>query len=282
MEMMLGTGKPLSPRRWGLIFFLLMVAMASHASERGGPVITVGNDPACDFTASSSNHGLAQAINAAAMDANGPGETLIRVANTGQYIGYQFAINVVSNQNVRIEGAYINCSSTTPTGPRTIVGPGSASFGQIFRVGSVPTPQTVFLSGFDIQGGDGSNGGALSVGNNNFVIASDLLIQNNNAVSGGGVSIVDSDDGTPTILWLLGDTTISNNDATLFGGGIDCLGEQAEVVLDTDVSVSLNTAGISGGGVSVRNGCEVNQYASFPDGVYSNLAGSGGGYAVSN
>ena len=280
--------------RYFSVLILLMAWVHAHAQigvingtptpasePRGTPVITVGNDPACDFEASSSNHGLAQAINAAAVDANGPGETLIRVANTGNYIGYRFAINVVSDQNLRIEGAYVNCGEITPTGARTLLSPSATQFGPIIRVGEVSSPQTLFLSGFEMRGGIGSNGGAIEVGNNNFVIAEDLLITGNEALSGGGVSLVDLDDGTATTVWFLGDTTITNNDASVFGGGIYCQGAEADVVIDTDVSISLNTAVFSGGGVSVRSGCEFTQYASFPDGVYSNQAGSGGGYAVS-
>ncbi|MBY6205918.1 Calx-beta domain-containing protein [Halomonas denitrificans] len=250
--------------------------------SRGVPVLRVGNDPSCDFTASPSINGLQQAIDAAASDANGAAETEIRLANTGQYVNRRFFINDLADQTVRLVGGFVNCASAGPTGARTVLDRGTASAGPVLLIDQVASLENVFLENLELRGGSGSAGGGMEIRNNNFVIATDVRTTQNSASSGGGIAVGDTNDGTQTLLWLLGDSDVTANTATAFGGGISCSGAQASMVIDTDVSVSGNSTAISGGGLSVRSGCVADVYASFPDGIYENSAGTGGGIAASN
>lgn len=258
------------------------LSVGEGGEARGVPILRVGNDPSCDFTASTVSNGLQQAIDAADSDANGPAETEIRLANTGQYANRRFFINDLADQTVRLVGGFVNCGSATPTGARTVLDRGAASAGPVLLIDAVAGLENVFLETLELRGGDGSAGGGMEIRNNNFVIATDVRTTQNSASSGGGIALSDTSDGTQTLLWLLGDSDVTDNAATVFGGGISCSGAQARLVIDTDVSVSGNSTSLSGGGLSVRSGCIADVYASFPDGIYVNSAGTGGGIAASN
>lgn len=258
------------------------LAAGDGGQARGVPILRVGNDPSCDFTASTATNGLQQAIDAAAGDANGGAETEIRLANTGQYANRRFFINDLADQTLRLVGGFVNCGSATPGGARTVLDRGTASSGPVLLIDAVAGLENVFLENLELRGGDGSAGGGIEIRNNNFVIATDVRTTQNSASSGGGIAVSDSSDGTQTLLWLLGDSDVTDNTATVFGGGISCSGAQASMVIDTDVSVAGNSTAISGGGLSVRSGCVADVYASFPDGIYDNSAGTGGGIAASS
>lgn len=257
-------------------------ANPAHSDARGFPILTVGNDPACDYTASTTSNGLQQAIDAADNDANGPGETEIRIANTGNYANRRYFINDLVDQTVRLTGGFANCAAASPvSGVRTVLRRGSATSGAVLLIDEISALQNVFLENLEFREGDNSSGGGVEIRNNNFVVMTNVWAADNDAGSGGGLSVTDLNDGTQTLLWMLDSNRVFENSAGAFGGGIVCSGTQASVLLDTDVSVNNNRAVFSGGGISLRSGCVLDMYASFPGGVYFNSAGSGGGVALS-
>ncbi len=250
------------------------------ATRGGTPVIRVGNDiGGCDFLATAGNNGLQQAMDAAAVDANGPGLTEIRVANSGDYAGRRYFLNDAAggDQSVMIVGGYSFCDSAAPSG-NTTLNRGGAS-GPVILIDQTAAAQTVFLENLRVQGGAGTNGGGLEIRNNNFVVGTNLIASTNSATDGGGIHLTDTADADPTVLWLLDGSAVSSNTASGNGGGMYCSGNGAVVALDAIVSINSNSAQ-NGGGLFVTGGCGVDSFASFPSGVFSNTAtvNGGGGY----
>ncbi len=252
-------------------------AAQSAPSARGGtPVLTVGNDAACNYLATVGSNGLQQAIDAAAGDANGAGATLIRLANTGTYVNRRFFINDLADQSIEIVGGYSSCSATSPTGT-TFFDRGTATPGPVFLIDAVAAGQVVTLQNLRVTGGDNGSGGGLELRNNNFLLLDDVRVESNTATDGGGLSVADTDDGVSTTVWMLGATRLVSNQATN-GGGLRCSGAGASVVLDTDVTINANSA-VRGGGIRALSGCQVGSFASFPSGIFSNVATEDGGGA---
>lgn len=262
---------------------------AGDAGRRiGVPILTVGNDAGCDHLATPANNGqgLQAALDAAAMDANGAGETEIRLADTGFFSNRRLFVSdsAGGDQTVTLVGGYANCSSTAPTaGARTSITRGTATSGSLLDIDGVTAAQTVSLRNLTISGGDASGGGGIDVGNNNYVLLENVTVSSNTAANGGGIRLLDIADATETILLALDPVRIHSNSASTHGGGIFCQGSGAQILLDADVRIDRNSSGFSGGGIAARSGCVVDSYASLPGGIYLNSAGaSGGGVAVWN
>lgn len=237
------------------------------------PVLRVGDDPFCDYTASPTSNGLQQAIDAALAD--GAGETEIRVANSGSYVNRRYFINDIGDQSLTIIGGFPSCDNLTAS-ETTTLDRGTASSGPVVLIDSVSTPELVSLENLVLRGGDGTTGGALEVRNNNFVILTDVRLTASNATLGGGMAVVDLVDGTTTTAWMLGESSIGGNTASSRGGGIYCFGTDAGIALDSAVAVNGNSA-VTGGGMALRGGCRVDAYSSLPAGIFSNAASDDGG-----
>ena len=253
---------------------------SSARGAGGSNVITVGFDlGGCDFTASSSNNGLQQALDAANQGANAGVNNEIRVARSGDYSGRNYFINdsVQGDQSITIVGGYEFCDSPEP-------GPGLAT--ELDADGSLPGPaififatvdqEVVTLENLRIRNGSNpsGDGGGLAINNNNFVILRNTNITTSTAGDGGGVSITGLPGGN-TVLWLLDGSSLFGNTADARGGGLYCNGADS-VVFDTLTGVSLNEAN-NGGGFYVDAGCNAVSYASSPLGIFFNEAVVDGG-----
>lgn len=243
------------------------------------PIITVGGegDSFCNFLATAPNNGLQQAMDAAAVDTNGPGLTEIRVANSGDYISKNYILNGASgDQTVRIIGGYASCGAATPTPGAVTTLDGSGPLGvPVLLIDQVTAAQTVYMENLRLINGSGFNGGGLEIRNNNLVIGTSLIVTSNASNNGGGINLQDSADADSTALWLLAGSVVSNNTAGN-GGGIYCQGDTASgVVLDAAVALNSNTANTGGG--FYLNGCALVSFASLPSGIFLNSANSNGG-----
>lgn len=245
-------------------------ASRQRATTRGTPILTVGGDAACDYQNGS---GLQAALDAAASDANGTGLTEVRVAKNGDYDSRRYFINDLIDQTVTLIGGYDDCSDTTINGQTVIDGQGIA--GPLVSIDENTGLETVRLEHLSISGASSttSDGGALAIGNNNFVLLDFVSLLSNSAGRGGAVFIDGS--GDDTFLWLVGENTIRFNSAETEGGGIWC-NQSESVVLDDMVLLSDNSAE-NGGGIFTEFGCVVTSYASAPAGILDNSASVDGG-----
>lgn len=255
-------------------------ATTSSGELRGVPVIRVGNDPDCDFTASSVSNGLQTAMDAAAIDANGAGLTEIQVADTGDYTGRRYFLNdaVGGDQTVDVIGGYATCASADPAGD-TILHRDFAA-GPVIFIDGAASPQTITLVNLNIRGAEGTGpAGGVQVGDNNDLVLDDTTVQANTGDRGGGIRIEAGAGGAS--LLLLGDSRIRSNTAQTSGGGIYCSGANATVIVDGAVAVNNNSTDGDGGGFHVDAGCTLVSLSSFPSGIFGNLAvGDGGGGTV--
>lgn len=245
-------------------------------ATQGAPILTVGGDPACDFQDTPGSNGLQTALDAAATDVNGADLTIVRVARSGFYQGRRYFINdpVQGDQDVTVEGGYDDCADSTINGQTIIdlngaAGPGISIFESAVQ-------QTVRLEHLTVRGASSttSDGGALAIADNNFVILDFVSLLSNSAGRGGAVFIDDAGSGN-TFLWLLGSNVIRFNSAETEGGGIWCNQSQS-VVLDDMVLLADNNAE-TGGGIFTEFGCIVTSYASAPAGILDNIAAVDGG-----
>ena len=244
----------------------------------GTPVITVGDDPGCDFTADAVTNGLQQALDAAAADANGADLTEIRVARTGDYTGRRYFINdaVQGDQTVTVVGGYDDCADTTINGQTILDRNGLA--GPVIEITEAAAQETVRLENLTLTGASSTtvDGGGVFVGNNNFVILAGISIAFNGAARGGAAFVDANSDGITTALWLLGTNTIRFNSADTEGGAIHCNGD-GSVVFDTLTEISDNSA-MSGGGLFSDFGCAIASYAGGDVyGIRNNSASVDGG-----
>lgn len=245
----------------------------SYPAARGTtPVITVGGAD-CQFQATPTNNGLQQAIDAAAVDSNGPDLTEIRLSRDAWFRNRTYEINDAAggDQTVTLIGGFDDCSSTTPNGQTEIDLGGIA--GPAFQITEAATQQTVRFENLDIRNAASttSAGGALFIGDNNFVILANNELFFNEAGRGGAIYI----EGSSANLWMLGSNDIRFNSAATEGGAIWCRSAQS-VVLDAQTLISDNDAEL-GGGLFTEFGCSVQSYASEPGGILSNRASVDGG-----
>ncbi len=242
------------PHRLLLPLALMMAAgPASADTFRVG----AGGDPNCSHTT------LFAALVAAA--GNGAGVDTIRIANTQAYAGVLLA---VSGHSLRIEGGYASCGAGSASG-RTVLTGGTGTGTAISTAGT--GAHTLELVNLEIAnsptGGSASRlGGGLRITGNYQVTLRNTLIRNNTAARGGGVYI-DAVPGTRLTLALPA-SSISDNDATISGGGIYCTGP---AVIDWQAGAgavfgnSTTSSGTdpdesgSGGGAALYDGCSMTQ-----------------------
>jgi len=162
---------------------------------------------------------------------------------------------------------------------------------------SIDTPVDVYISGFTITGGSGTDRGSIIGGGIDGYFSSglsitDCQIEGNTADYGGGLIT------SLTGLTQLTDTTFFNNEATVSGGGVyigaggvDMVGttvtansavnggglflDDTEATLDSASEVTSNTASTAGGGAYLSNsdlygGVNANNRAEYGAGILVN------------
>lgn len=269
----------LPPRCRTLLVVALVAAPAAFADTFR---VGAAGDPSCSHST------LFAALIAAA--GNGPGLDTIRIANTQAYTGVALA---VSGHSLRIEGGYATCGAATASGRTTLSGSTGTSTA-ISTSGS--GPHTLELVNLDIAnsptGGSASRlGGGLRITGNYQVTLRNTLVRNNTAARGGGIYI-DAVAGTRLTLALPA-SSVSDNDATISGGGIYCTGP---AVIDwqagagavfgnatTSNGTDPDESG-SGGGAALFNGCDMTQHGGPGlTHLFGNTAVQyGGGYYLRN
>lgn len=258
-------------------------APATSGSDRGVmPVVTVGDDAACDYIANSANSGLGlqEAIDDAVSDANGADETEIRVANTGLYSDGPYFINddIGGDQSLRLIGGFATCASSSPSDVTTI--DASETFSPAILVDMAAGAETIVMENLGITGGNNVDlgGGGLHIGNNNTVLLENVEVWGNSAATGGGIHIEGVDDGTDTVLLGLDLVEIRENTASESGGGIHCQGADVLVAMDSRTIIWGNSAA-EGGGIAARDGCTVNMFSTI---AQNSASGNGGGAHVAS
>jgi fibronectin-binding autotransporter adhesin len=165
-------------------------------------------------------------------------------ANTnaaGSEIEFDSSVFSLSSPQTITLGATLVLSETAA--PEVIDGPGAdvvtVSGGSAVQVFDVDSGVTASISGLTIANGNAPSGGGIDNSANANLTISDCLITSNDATDndGGGGGIVNF--GTLN----LGDTTLTNNNASNSGGGVD---NEGSATL-TNCTVSGNTGGNSGG-----------------------------------
>lgn len=177
-----------------------------------------------------------------------------------------------------LAGGFANCQSDEPTpGVRTVL-----DGNNVQPVLRILDSANVFLFDLDVQGGraNPSGGGIFAAGTGGEILSlSSTLVRGNQAVSGGGISIINtSAQSEPNAMQLLlfGNSAVSNNGADI-GGGIQCTG--ATVMLFDNSHVSLNSTSGNGGGIHAKD-CLLQIRSSGVNGAVlwgNNSGGSGGG-----
>ncbi len=240
------------------------------------PVIRVGADETgCDFFTFSNLNGLQNAIDAAAVDANGPELTVIQVANSADYSGHSYVLNGALDQDIEIIGGFANCNSNQATSTTTLGGSGTV--GSVMEIRASTALQRVFLENLNLRdgGADFDHGGGLEIDSNNHVEILNVAIENNASDIGGGVHIQGDGSTASAVLFVLNGSRIRNNQASLGGGGIFCFAG-GTVVLDAVTALQGNSSAGQGGGFEIRD-CNLLSYASLPGGIFSNEAATEGG-----
>ncbi|PTY01552.1 hypothetical protein DB346_12440 [Verrucomicrobia bacterium LW23] len=180
--------------------------------------------------------------------------TLVNVAGAGRI---QNAVHAVAaNGTVSVAaGTYIENVSINKS--LTLNGAGAATTTmQGTGTGAVLTiasgGHTVNISGITITNGAGSNGGGITIANGGTVTLNAVTVRNNNA-TGSGAGIYSNNARLEII-----DSTIRNNTSTgSNGGGIGIVGASSVFIL-TNSTVSNNTIANYGGGIYITGGITAN------------------------
>jgi len=227
-------------RAIGIFLSGCVLAQSAYAA-----LFTVGDtiQDACDFAT------IQEAIDAAA--ANGPVFDQILIANTGSYQNQALQIG---DQSLVIEGGYDSCQHQAPGAIADIGGNG---VDPVLRIAPGDTAkQYITLYGLRLHGGGtfgiyGTAGGGIYVTNNVTLAVGKTSIDNNGAVSGGGI-FIDGAAGPPTVELDEG-TQVHDNHAQYYGGGIYLEGGQLEIEAD-QVNIDYNHADTDGGGIASVGG----------------------------
>lgn len=239
-------------------------------------VFTVGADGAC-------THGsILAAVSAAA--SNGAGLDEIRVAANQTYSA---VIAPVASHNLTVRGGYSSCTDTTASG-RTVVGGGTTAGNSTFQTSGTAASYQLNLENLELRDGSNANrrGGAVRVEGRFTVTLRNTTVVDNVAARGGGVYIDGANDAE---LVIDAASTISNNTATVSGGGVFCRNNgsvtlEGLVLANTAQDTGSDPAESGNGGGIALYDCFMNQEDS-PGfrGVLANTAlRHGGGYYLRN
>jgi len=233
-------------------------------------VFTVGGDAACGYD------NIQDALDAAH---DLPGEDYVWIASNMSYSGQQL---LVRDQDVDIEGGFVDCSDIDIAGEQTTIS-GSGNSG--WAVITIDGHSNVYMSNVFITGADrdsGASGGGIYFGGSGSLTTQYVTIGANYAGYGGGMNVTAS--GGPVTINLMHDTLIVNNTAEVSGGGIRIEGDTRLYALGDSTSFILNSA-ISGygGALEILGGARADIGSPGYNGlavIYGNDADAGGGIAV--
>jgi len=247
----------------GLVVFALLFAVSARpvlaATITVDTVTDEFNDPGPDTGCS-----LREAIRAAVIDATyggctaGSGDDTIQfaastdVGNTGPIVlsiaGAGEDIGATGDLDVNANIAFVGNGTLL-----TVIDGGAID--RVFHVDPSNAGRTVSFQDLTIQNGNpgASNGGGIRAGAVTSLTLTNVSVDGNTAVFGGGIY-----SAGPT---SLSNTSITNNTATTSGGGIDISNSKTLDVLAGSL-VDGNSAAIEGGGIYVSPGSAVNVNAS--------------------
>jgi predicted outer membrane repeat protein len=144
---------------------------------------------------------------------------------------------------------------------------------------------SLIIEGLEITGGDAGNflhGGAIDYRpTGGSLTLNNVVIDNNDATDGGGISISPTNGGSATL--NVGDyVQIINNRASDSGGGIYVVGESQLNVMGKSDFIALNHAGVTGGGIRVTSPAHAALGSPGLSGllIYANRAQYGGGISA--
>jgi len=188
--------------RHASVLIVLIASFAAHASPQYFIVgNTQGGQGHCEYET------IQSALDAAL--ANGPDLDYVFVTNTNSYANQAL---VVGNQSVLIEGGYDDCDLSSPGPSASIVGDYAHSVIDIQT--GVSTGRSITLRHLDLSGGDAPFGGALHILGTVYVLIEGVVMHDNNATYGGGIS------SAQATLAIGKDVAILNNIARRQGGGM--------------------------------------------------------------
>jgi predicted outer membrane repeat protein len=240
------------------------------ATEGLNSFVSMGTDTDCDFD--STIHSISDVIDT--------GVNEIRLASNGVYLD-----NIsIDDQDLVIRGGFKTCTeanSNQQVFSDLVTIDGSLGFTSVIHISGNQTRNIIRLENLDLTGGFSNSGGGL------FVDQADaevhllrVLIQDNQAIEGGGVSI---DFGTVDFFGQ--DVLVVNNRALTdfgYGGGIFCRSALNQLTL-TGMSFIQNNEATRGGGI-YSSVCKISMYSELHDeslfflaGVYDNRTSDVGG-----
>jgi hypothetical protein len=236
-----------SPTRYILGAIAAIIMVFAQTSRAGPPgEIWVGAGPTCDFAT------LQEAFDSMPTDGT---QTLVRVADDQPYVDQALAIE---DHTFHLIGGFADCEGTEYNGRTVIAGNG---LDPVVRIANSAGTYYARFTRVDITGGNGTQGGGLSIGAHAYVSMTNTRIYGNSAVSGGGISI----DGTeaPSTLDIGIGSRIGSIDApntATDGAGVYCVGGSVRLSRST---VSYNIASGNGGGFYL-DGCSLEAYGAQP------------------
>ena len=225
--------------RW-LLLTLTLLSTSGHSAVA---LITVGDDPNCDFRTSIESNAVQAAIDAVPLTVPEGDLYVIRVARSGTYNSTTIASE---NREFLMEGGYMNCDSLSPSTDNTVIDAGAANM-PVMSVFNMTELKQVTLANLTLQNASGSAATGLAVENAEVSLRRVTLQNNTGGTFGAGLRIRGGTLGAT--VRIFGNTVIVNNATSSSGngGGISCTnGGRLEVFSDTAIA---NNTGFSGGGI---------------------------------
>ena len=267
-------------KRKTVIWGSLLISLVG-ASPVGASTFKVGTGTGCTHST------IQAAVNAA--NAN-PGLDFIIITRSLGYTAQ--AVKIQQAQPLTILGGYATCTTTVPSGERTIVSGNGGSADSVFTVET--GAENVKFDNLFIRDGDDSNihyGGGIDFTGSGELTLNNVTLTQNTAGYGGGLSARGT--GSDAAVRFMGETIINNNLATQDGGGVHLRGEITLSALEPKTAIWLNRAtGLAntppgvyhgyGGGIAVLGPAAAKIGASgyVLGSIYGNTARVGGGVAA--
>ena len=243
-----------------------------------GDFVTIGADADCDFNSAVWRIG----------DAISSGSTEVRVASNGNYIENI----IIDDQDLILRGGFATCTDAKLNNQDfmnfTEIN-GSAVPANIIKIIGNTTRRLIRLENLLLTDATvmlPTIGGALVVDQTELELQLlRVVISGNSGFAGGGMYInpLSGVDGTNIDVFAQ-DLIISNNSVLGEGGGLFCSGGGAQITLTGISTISNNTSGFIGGGLSMRVFCSISIYSethpkiisAFP-GIFNNSSIREGG-----
>ncbi len=234
---------------------LLFKQLENYQKNQGSNFLTVGGGGSCDTNAIQN-----------ALDAN---VEEIRVASDQVY----FENIVIDNQSVMLRGGFADCDDANINNQTTLYSQiNGGGIDTVIKVQGNSQQNTVVLENLDIRNGFSvtGNGGVRVSQNPSYsgsVYIVDSIVQFNSTNGrGAGIGFVSFTDDIDLV--ISNTQVVNNTSASGVGGGLNCFGSRASVVLAGDTQINFNSAEIgvsfpngNGGGMALESGCDVSIHA---------------------